>query len=162
MPYVLSFDPGIATGWAYGHFSNHHPYSVEGVGVIHGGLEGFTEWWASDLVRAEYQANHIVIEGFRSRSGQPFAPNLDGVEIIGFLRGTLHALKVPSFYTMQWPTDKALVPDSTVKALGFWQTGKMVNHTDGRDANDAIIHGLAYMLKQKHEPTIKKILEVTT
>jgi hypothetical protein len=160
MPYILSLDPGKATGWAYGHYSNHHPYSLEGIGVIQGGLDGFVDWWSGAGV--EYQANVVVIEGFRLRGSNNFTAALDGVEIIGYLKGTGRILKIDQFYTWQWPTDKALVPDSTVKALGFWQTGKMVNHTDGRDANDAIIHGLAYLIKQKHEPTVQKILEVTS
>lgn len=161
MPYLLTLDPGTATGWALGHYSFKHPYTLEEVGIIQGGLDGFVDWWTSDFVRARVQAEEIVIEGFRSRSGQAFAPNLDGVEVIGFVKGTMRYLKLQDIVTIQWPTDKALVPDATVKALGMWQTGKMVNHTDGRDANDAIIHGLARMVKIHHEPTVKMILEVT-
>lgn len=160
MPYILSVDPGKTTGWAYGHYSDKHAYTLEGFGVTHNGLEGFVDWWIADSAR--FQASIFVVEGFRLRGSNEFTAALDGVEIIGWFKGHFKLLievyglaeSPENMLVFQMPTDKALVPDSLLKSHGFWKTGKDVGHTDGRDVNDAIIHGIAYLFKQKHRPTL--------
>ncbi len=56
----------------------------------------------------------------------------------------------------QLRSDKSLVEDSVLKDNGLWHTGKYVGWKDARDTNDAIIHALAYLKKNKHVPTLKK------
>lgn len=160
MPYILSVDPGKTTGWAYGHYSDKHPYTLEGFGVTHNGIDGFVDWWVRDS--AKFQANNFVVEEFRLRGSNNFTADLSGKEIIGWFKGHFKVLVKlykmdelpPDALVFQMPTDKALVPDSLLKSHGFWKTGSEVEHEDGRDVNDAIIHGLAYLFKKRHEPTL--------
>lgn len=164
---VLSIDPGVATGFALGHYDDSSAYQLQWVTTLHDGLDGFLEWWQEHTDYYEGWGNvfdhfgvypskmSVVIEGFRPRGGNNFTADLSGVEIIGYLKGVMG-----SYLTIQMPTDKALVPDAVLKEHGLWQTGKMVNHKDGRDANDAIIHGLAYLHKRDHDPTLRRYFSV--
>lgn len=156
MNYVLSIDPGKTTGWAVGQYDEKTPYTVMDFGITHDGMDGFTTWWRRHTNRLEgwgffgdYELITVVVEGFALSGGNNFVANLDGVEIIGFLKG------VVDYLVIQKRTDKALVHDDILKRNGMWYTGKQVGHTDGRDVNDAVIHGIVYAIRQKNQPTMK-------
>jgi hypothetical protein len=94
-----------------------------------------------------------VSEKFIARLTGDTVPNVEALRVEGAIaNGILNTQSI----VWQERTKKSTVPDALLKKYGFWQTGKMVNHKDGRDANDAIIHMLHYMaFNLKHMPTLK-------
>jgi len=57
--------------------------------------------------------------------------------------------------TWQSPADKKMVGDDFLKSHGFWVTGADVDHEDGRDANDAMLHLFAHAMRTRHMPTLR-------
>jgi hypothetical protein len=146
MPRLISIDPGKATGIAYGYYDDETEYRLQDVLITHDGVDGVAElYWNSEFLRDSME--EIVVENYIMGHGpqDPVA-----LEVIGFIKGVHQS----PFLTLQKRSDKRLVPDKLLKDHGFWQTGKTVGHTDGRDANDAIIHGIAYLFKKRHLPTM--------
>lgn len=146
---ILGIDPGKATGMAIGEYGDDKPYTLLQATTLQDGLDGWLRWVdaESELLQA---VDDVVIEGFVLRDNGWLA-NLDGVEIIGSVK-TLRRDAI-----VQLRGRKSLAPDQMLKDRGLWQTGKMVNHKDGRDANDAIIHSLAYLMANiRHRPTLRK------
>lgn len=152
MAVVVGLDPGKSSGVAICSYSDTEPLSVLEKLVTHNGIDGFSDWWHScgyTMENAEW-----AVESFVLRGSNDFVADLSGVEIIGFLKG----MKLPHI-SLQSRTLKPLVPDELLKKHALWVTGKQVNHTDGADANDSIRHSLIYMMKKKHEPTLRKYFE---
>lgn len=103
----------------------------------------FYEAWGPDVV---------VVEEFILRDNN-FRANLTGVRVEGMIEVTYQ--RTPIVYRP--PSKKAQVPDEILKAHGLWNTGSDVDWTDGRDANDAVIHLLGYVaFDLKHVPTLRK------
>lgn len=155
---VLSIDPGKATGFALGFYDDSHPYTLEETWLTQDGIKGFREWYWNTPDNWFFEATNkfeVVVEGFVLRQNG-FLASLLGVEIIGFIKG------LDQYDNVFWQsrTDKSFsktnkkAADELLKEHGLWQTGKKFNHTDGRDVNDAIIHGLAHMKKIRHEPSM--------
>lgn len=147
MTSITSWDPGKITGVAFGHFDDETPYTLE-VALALDFFQISEMFWNSP----NNTSTVVVIERFVPRGGQPFAPDLEGVQVEGMLR---HFYQ-PDQIVWQTRTDKAHVPDRILKGNGLWQTGSDVSWEDGRDANDAIIHALAYLKKNSHLPTLRK------
>lgn len=154
---VISIDPGKATGIVIGYYNDEDYYEPSSMFLTQDGIVGFRDWWIA-VDGDEYLASpdtEFVVEGFVLR-GNNFLPSLLGVEIIGFLKG----LDVSDRIFWQSRTDKSFsrtnkkAADELLKAHDLWQTGKRYNHKDGRDVNDAIIHGIAHMKKINHTPSI--------
>ena|SRR5690349_4799995 len=152
MAHLISFDPGKATGWASGKYSDTEGFELLDVGVMHDGVEGVADiYWNGGLDDYINGATDVVIERFVVRPNQPADPI--ALEVIGFIKG----VTAPNQRRMRLRSDKHFVPDSVLKEHGLWQTGKMVGHTDGRDANDAIIHAISWLaFKMNHRPTLDK------
>lgn len=150
MTYLISIDPGRATGIALGWFSEKAPYSLEEVWVTHDGPEGVADWWEMYRKRTSkyVRHSHRVVEDFTNDFS--FA-DLDSVEVIGYLKGI--RFRIDDY---QSPSSKRHCPDQILKENGLWVTGSMVDHTDGRDANDAIIHGITNLVLRQHRPTLAK------
>jgi hypothetical protein len=91
----------------------------------------------------------VVCENFKARGGS-FAPDLEPVRIEGIVMD--HFGNVITWHS---PSDKSLVGDQFLKENDLWQTGRDVGHTDGRDANDAIMHAFVYAMRTRHIPTLK-------
>jgi len=146
MTYILSFDPGQSTGIALGLYSEKDPYEVLQVWQTQNGLSGVLEWLGE-----HYGPDHeqVVSESFILRK-TPFMPDVEPLRIEGAL-----TVFYPNI-VWQPPSDKHHVPDTILKEHRLWQTGKPLGHVDGRDANDAIIHGITFLKKLGHVPTIKK------
>jgi hypothetical protein len=159
---LLSLDPGKQTGIALGYFGDNHPYELIKVWQISDGITGFLKWWNSEGVMNikfrewQYKSESIIVcEKFILRSNQ-FVADTEPLLIEGALQALWH-------YPIIWQqrSDKTLVEDSTLKAHGLWHTGKQVGWKDARDTNDAIIHALGYLKKNKHVPTLKKYWKET-
>jgi len=164
--YILAVDPGVATGVAIGRRSVSMPLEVIFSGIIPGGTIGFCEWLyatndAKSIVETDCRKNfpdehdnmdwhlEVVCETFKIRGGT-FVPNLEPLRIEGVIMDHFG-----SIVKWQTPADKTLVGDDFLKKHDLWQTGKDVNHEDGRDANDALLHLFINSLRSRHIPTLE-------
>lgn len=144
---LISVDPGKSTGIAVGTFSDTEPYKLYETHQVPNGVEGFLYWLKTN---PQFLLNDIVwvSERFVLRSSNKFVADLEPVRI----EGAMEALGLKPVWQLR--TDKMFVTDELLKEHDLWQTGKQFGWKDGRDANDAIIHALAYLRKNKHMPTL--------
>ena len=164
--YILAIDPGRATGVAIGRYTLVDPVEIIYTGIIPGGAVGFAEWlYNTNDVKSivendcsygfpeEYDGLdwHIDVacEVFKPRGGN-FAPDSEALRIEGIMID--HFGNIINWHS---PSEKSLVNDSFLKEHDLWVTGKDVDHTDGRDANDALIHVFVYMMRNRHIPTLE-------
>jgi hypothetical protein len=147
MPTITGSDPGVATGWAWGDYSDTQPFELEGAWITADFKKSCSYW------HDEY-GDELVVERFVLRN-RGFVPNIEGVKLEGVIEDTWEQ----HFKDIYWQTPsfkgKAGEMDAVLKRIGMWQTGKMVGHKDGRDANDAIIHILKRMIIKRHIPTLE-------
>lgn len=164
--YYMAVDPGQATGVAIGRLSKEEPLEIIYTAIIQGGTRGFVDWlqetrngraitemdcmmnYPKEYASIDYHLD-VVCETFQTR-GNRFAADLEPLRIEGVL--------IDRFGTVthwQHPSDKILVGDDFLKKHDLWTTGSQVGHTDGRDANDALLHLFAYTMKKKHTPTLE-------
>ena len=165
--YYMSIDPGKATGIAIGRMTEELPLEVVYRAIIPDGTFGFIEWLhrtrdGKAIVEEDCLKNFrerymeldwhldVVCENFRVLSTD-FKPNVEPLRIEGVIMDHFG-----SAVNWQQPSDKKLVGDEFLKKNNLWLTGKEVNHADGRDANDAMLHLFARALKSKHGPTLEK------
>lgn len=154
---MISLDPGKQTGIAAGFYGDNQPYTLLDVWQVSDGVTGFINWWnatAREVIRnyewSFLQPTVMVSEKFILRANA-FVADTEPLVI----EGALQALwSLPIHW--QPRTDKTLVDDRVLKEHGLWHTGKQVGWKDARDTNDAIIHSLAYLKKNKHIPTLEK------
>lgn len=164
--YILAVDPGRATGVAIGRYTLTDPLEVIFTGIIPGGTVGFAEWLyntndAKSIVENDCSYNFpdeydhldwhldIACEVFKPRGGN-FAPDSEALRIEGVIID--HYGNIVNWHT---PAEKSLVGDDFLKKHDLWVTGRDVDHTDGRDANDAQIHLFVYMMRHRHIPTLE-------
>lgn len=154
--YLLSFDPGESMGIALGMFSDEAPYTLVDCWQPRGGVRGFLTWWRSsilyDTMGVWTKDDVIVSESFVLLSNT-FVANVEPVRI----EGAMLALGITPVFQRAYM--KKLVPDSLLVEHDLWITPKAArekfDHKDGRDAMDAIIHGLAYLKSTRHLPTLR-------
>lgn len=144
---LLSIDPGKQTGIALGIYGDDEPYKLAEVWQVSGGLKGFIDWWRE---HETLMPTYLVCEKFVLRNNA-FVADTEPLLIEGALR-----VLWGGDIVWQLRTDKMFVTDQLLKEHGLWKTGKALGWKDCRDANDAIIHGLAFLRKQKHLPTLRK------
>jgi len=165
--YYMSVDPGKATGVSIGRVTAEQPLEIIYTAIIPNGTTGFIEWlemtnngkhitemdclqnFPKEYSSVDYHLD-VVCETFRLRGGK-FAPDLEPLRIEGVLMD-----RFASVVHWQEPSDKSLIGDEFLKENDLWLTGSDVNHTDGRDANDATMHLFARMLKARHYPTLEE------
>ena len=163
--YIFAIDPGKATGVAFGRITDLEAVEIIYAGIIPGGVQGFIDWldltddgyyiaredcqkhYPEEYAKMNYQVN-IVSEVFQSRMNR-FVPDLEPVRIEGVIID-----RFGKQVSWQNPLDKTLVGDDFLKKHDLWLTGNMVDHTDGRDANDALLHMFAYLMKRRHTPSL--------
>lgn len=148
MTHLLTIDPGVATGIALGWYDDRTAYERKAVWIVKNGLNGFLAWYHGEAPDEAYAAQWVA-EQFILRDNDYIA-NTEPLRI----EGAMEALGLHPTY--QSRTDKALCKDEVLKQHGLWVTGKMVGHTDGRDACDATIHALARMKKIRHVPSLAR------
>lgn len=154
MPRLLTIDPGLATGYAIGYYDDETPYILKETFIVHDGVYGLADLVANGDLLERY--DELIIENFIVRPNQPVDPI--ALEVIGYMKGVSW---VEPIMRLRSDKGKKGFMDSVLKKHGLWQTGKMVGHKDGRDANDAIIHALTWLcFKQKHQPTIERYMNL--
>jgi len=164
--YYMAVDPGKATGVAIGRVTDDSAMEVIYTAIIQNGTRGFIDWlemtdngkhvtefdcmknFPNEYSDLDYHLD-VICENFKLR-GTSFAPDLEPLRIEGVLMD-----RFGSVVHWQQPSDKKLVGDEFLKENDLWRTGKALGHTDGRDANDAILHLFAYTLKSKHMPSLQ-------
>lgn len=164
--YYMAVDPGKATGVAIGRMSKDSPLEVIYTAIIQGGTLGFIDWleevnngiaiteldcmanFPKEYASIDYHLD-VICETFKLHGGR-FSPDLEPLRIEGVLMDRFGLI-------IKWqnPSDKAMVGDDFLKENNLWMTGSTVGHTDGRDANDALLHLFAYSMKIKHGPTLE-------
>jgi hypothetical protein len=164
--YVMAVDPGKATGVAIARYSITMPMEVIFNGIVVGGAYGFGEWLhntndAKSIIENDCSYNfpdefdeldyhlHVVCENFKLRGGN-FAADLEPLRIEGIIMDHFG-------HMIEWhsPSDKTLIGDDFLKENDLWVTGADVDHTDGRDANDATMHAFVHAMRIRHLPTLK-------
>lgn len=158
MTRITGIDPGKATGWAGGVYSDTEPFELKWAHITPNFNESLEIWFNSFYDNASN--GRLVVERFVLR-GQNFVPNIEGVKFEGVIEATWDQYfneiiwQPISMKGKRGKASKTSAFDSELKRLGMWQTGKMVGHKDGRDANDAIIHILKRLIADKHMPTLE-------
>ena len=142
MTRLLCLDPGGTTGVAVFEYSDNTEATLEYYDQVPGSLKGFIEWY--EIYSSKLNWDVVVCEDFTLRINVKF-PDLSPVYIIG----ALEALEWPKVPDYQQPTQKPLCDDDRLKKLGLHKPGK--GH-----ANDAIRHGIIYLRRNRHMPTLKK------
>jgi len=154
VPHILSVDPGKATGIAYGYFDAKKPFELLDVAVVQGGARGLHEWIKScnyyNLI--DRVVSEIFIPDGSAGGRETVSPQCEGVLIAHF-----DEIVWQKRADKTWGGMGAKNVDQRIKDLGLWVEGRDVNWTDGRDANDAIIHALQYLRTQRHMPTLRLI-----
>jgi len=142
---VIAYDPGLATGVAWGSYTHDTPLML--LGTV---IRTYEEMRERVIHTPAPYYSSVVVEWFESRSGiNP--PDLSGVRVEGMLEAYYHGDIIK-----RSPARKEQVPDAVLKEHGLWQTGSTTDWEDGRDANDAIIHLLGYVaFDLQHRPTLK-------
>lgn len=141
MKYLLSFDPGGTTGFAYLSYELETKPVLIDSGQIPNGHKGFIEWWGKEINK--YENFIVVCESFTLRQGV-YGVNLEPCYVIG----ALEALVLPEYQVIyQSPTYKALCDNDALKNLGMYLRGQ-------QHARDAVRHSIAYLrTKELHMPT---------
>lgn len=145
---LLSIDPGQATGVALGSYTSTTPYMLERAWIVHGGVDGFIDFMLEQSLF--YKIDQVVCERFVARDNG-WVADIEAKAIEGAVKALMYGTPI----AFQDRNAKVLVPDDVLKKHGLWQTGSMVGHTDGRDANDAIIHALGWLARRSHMPSLE-------
>lgn len=152
MTKIMTIDPGLVNGIAWGNFDDTTGYE----------LDESAAWDFDDLSDTIWNVEHswggiLLIERFIPQSGADYTlkeNDLAAIETIGMLKhGLIH-----NFNEVYWQlrSQKANVSDKILKDHGLWRAGSDVNWTDGRDVNDAIKHSLEFLRIRNHLPTLRR------
>lgn len=174
LKHVLSIDPGKSSGVALGSYSDTQPYTLVKCWQFGGGAEGLHKWVVNNLRQHwDYpQPDHIVTEKYTPLQNKGFAQTLDSTTPL-VCEGVLMSLGVVPWYpegNFQRPNEmyryggkdkkeKLKLARKFLKDHDMLPTGKVVGQKDANDAVSAILHGIAFLVKQKHGPTMKMILD---
>jgi hypothetical protein len=146
---ALVLDPGRTSGAALIEWDVQAPMEVLSTWAIPGGCEGFVDW---------YKKQPKV----RSLSGKPWSIVISELfEIDGTVTGTwspriegaLMALWGPQV-TWQRRDDKALIGKGE-PARNAWLSSRGL-HARTQHERDAIVHGLVFLRRLHHRPTIER------
>lgn len=143
MTYIIGIDPGKATGIAVYDLETCKPVHMEETpNGIHGFKNTFTDIWI-----AYCSGVTVACEGFTLRGSNKFTANLQGVEIIGWLKGEALCAVYPE------PSQHmALVKKSVLTGL-MKEAGFPIGAGHTRMAlSVAVWHAAKFM---KHVPTLE-------
>ena len=146
---ILAFDPAAEraisdTGYAVLRYTDTAEAEVVASGVIHGGFDGFSravrkpEFTVGALT---YQPDVVVCEKFvKYRAVADPTPLL--------VEGVIRHIWPEA--VLQRANEKEIASKTRLKKLGVWSSEG--HHAD---AGSAVQHAYAYLLRQRHEPTIR-------
>ena len=175
MTYLLSIDPGVSTGVVLGHYHERCPYAPIGSWQVSGGVKGFLDWWNeagfSDEEGWLIPEFTTICEKFVPLNNKGFSHTLKSVEPLR-IEGMLVAYGVMPDYLPEtfdiWPRASSLYfmggankaeklkrSRAWLKEQGLLLTGKDVGQPNADDAVSATLHAFAYLLRQRHLPTMK-------
>lgn len=162
MTYLLSIDPGLNSGAALGYYDATSPYRVVGRWQVHGGLPGFLAWWEREHIGERF--DEIVVEKFILDPTNQFSADLTPVQI----EGAIIAKLFPRDNAIAWQprTDKSALTGYPPTAITKTQRqrarfdfldrfGMFESGTGNDDSNDAVTHGLVYLKRRRHLPTLR-------
>ena len=141
---VLAFDPAAETvvsdtGWALLEYDDDTAPRLVDSGVISGGYQGFSDWM--DDSRMAFHNGTVVCEQFRLyRAAADPSPLL--------IEGVIRYMWPKT--VLQRANEKEIASKTRLKKLGVWSSEG--HHAD---AGSAVQHAYAYLLRQRHEPTIR-------
>lgn len=133
---ILAIDPGVRSGVALLDVPNDKTPVLLMHDEVYGGLSGFHEWWQR---RPDYDV--LVVEDYIVRRGVP--GNVEPLRIIGYLHPYAPVLQAPA-------GRKQAVSDDVLKRLGMYLPGE-----PNRNAREAVRHGVWWLKKHHHLPTMK-------
>lgn len=138
MTYIIGIDPGKATGIAVYDLETCKPVHME---ETPNGIHGFKNEFQMTYI-AYGNGVKIACEGFTLRSSNKFTANLQGVEIIGWLKGEALCAVYPE-PSQHMTLVKKEILTAMMKEAGFkvgaghtrmalsvavWNAAKMLNH----------------------------------
>lgn len=148
---VLAYDPGVSTGWACAEVvSTPRGLDIDMLDLGQGkyGSHAATARYLYDKILTHYP-DIVVAERFDLRPGNKFLADLTPVKVNAILDYLL--LPVPIEY--QTPAQaKTFTPDSRLKHLGYWPTGRTVGCPDADDVRDALRHLVRYCAVEARLP----------
>lgn len=185
MKTLISIDPGMSTGLVVGTYSDTEPFKLTHFFQIEGGVEGFIEnvspgenGYGDKLVyvRIPNQGRlrvcfgeevelTVIAEKFTARGGansgfsyrtKDLEPlRIEGAMLAMGLNPTWVSPPQQYFAGGDGKAKKKQAQHRWLKDKGLYVTGKMVGGTDADDVRSAIAHAIAYLVRQKHRPTIE-------
>lgn len=162
MSLILSIDPGLNTGVALAYFDDVTPYTLRERWQVHGGPVGLDRW----LDAGGFQgADVLVVEKF-ILARNDFAADLTPVQDEGVIMAAADRARLPILW--QPRSDKGRLTGYSEKAKAGTKTqrqrerfdflerfGMYAAGTENDDSNDAITHGLVYLKRIEHLPTLR-------
>lgn len=176
---LISIDPGLSTGIAVGTYSNTEPFKLTHFFQIEGGVEGFLrDLRVRDYLSTEYPRVYVrdvcisddkvvkaIAEKFNARGGANSGfsyrtRDLEPLRIEGSMLAlglNPHWVSPPQQYFAggEGKAKKKQAQHKWLKEKGLYVTGKMVGCDNADDVRSAIAHAIAFLVRQKHRPTIE-------
>lgn len=150
MSTILAIDPGLTTGWAQITYSDDDPGHLLDGGEIRDKNSSvavgawFDRFEAQDLV---------VMEGWEYRKNKFSVDANLACGPIGVVRWLCYVKGID--LVIARPIDRSVVTDEMLRANGDWYSG-------GRGhAREATRHGIAYLLRHNHLPTMNAYFKRT-
>ena len=170
MTTILSIDPGVSSGLVLGDFTETRGLTRWDAWQVSGGLLGLIGWMDCNTTALEV-ADVTICEKFVPLNNKGFGHTLKSVEPLR-IEGALIVEGVMLDYTPDtfdvWPRpasmyfmggankrEKLQRSRAWLKEHGLLLTGKDVGQADADDAISATLHAFAYLLHQRHLPTMK-------
>lgn len=183
MKTLISIDGGMSTGISVGTYSDIDPYELGAFFQFEGGVEGFIKkvytsenGYGDQLIRVREGSVHgdlvlgdeeeltVVAEKFTARGGgQGFSLRTEHLEPLR-VEGAMLAMGLkPHWRSPQHQyfaggktkAEKKKAQHKWLKDHGLYVTGKMVDSPDADDVRSSIAHAIAWLVSQRHKPTIE-------
>lgn len=140
---VLAVDPGLKSGVCL--FDSESEIIRVSL-IVANGLKGFQDFWEAHVRYLEYDV--LVCESFELEEGT-HGIDLTPVSIIGYLE----SLGIPIVFQRRMQRGKdRLITDAVLKRAGLYPVRGEVKE---KHQVEALRHALAYLVRQRHLPTIK-------
>lgn len=176
MKTLISIDPGMSTGMAVGTYSDTEPFKLTHFFQIEGGVEGFLPNTFSGydpgygfefitICDVEVDDATVIVEKFTARgsANAGFSYRTDALEPLR-VEGAILALGIKPIWVSppqqyfsggDGKAKKKQAQHRWLKEKGLYVTGKMVGCDNADDVRSAIAHAIAFLVRQKHRPTIE-------